>query len=147
MIGLFTSNSAGFFWPSSPHRLPHDSKWPNPALFGALISGLIHTSVCYFTTVFPHILPQFQSDSQSQLVWESDYYQCLACEVLGWLSMKILKSVHICEFLMCMLYPTTVLVWFLVASELGMRLLQLFEHACKSVFCKKLIPRSKLHKV
>ena len=94
LIGLFTSNSAGFFWPSSPHRLPHDSKWPNPALFGALISGLIHTSVCYFTTVFPHILPQFQSGSQSQLVWEPDYYLCLACEVLGWLPMKIYSQVR-----------------------------------------------------
>ena len=65
----------------------------------------------------------------------------LHVKFLGWLSMKILKSVHICEFLFCMLYPTTVLVWFLVASDLGMRLLQLFEHACKSVFCKKIIPR------
>ena len=46
----------GFFWPFVPHRLPHDSGWPNPALFGALLSGLIHTAVCYFAVVIPHIL-------------------------------------------------------------------------------------------
>ena len=94
LIGLFISNSAGFFWPSSPHRLPHDSKWPNPALFGALISGLIHTSVCYFTTVFPHILPYFQSDSQFQPVWEWGYS---ACGILGF---QTAIKIHICIIFM-----------------------------------------------
>ena len=41
-----------------------------------------------------------------------------------------------CKFLLCMLYPTTVLVWFPVTSGLGMRLLQLFKHTCNLIFAK-----------
>ena len=49
----------GFFWSLSGHRLSHDCRWPNPALFGALLSGMIHTGVCYFVTVLPNILLPF----------------------------------------------------------------------------------------
>ena len=47
----------GFFWSLTGHRLSHDSRWPNPALFGALLSGIAHTTVCYFSAVLPNILP------------------------------------------------------------------------------------------
>ena len=46
----------GFFYPMSYHRTTHVSALPNPALYGALISGLIHTAVCYFIVVRPRIL-------------------------------------------------------------------------------------------
>ncbi len=46
----------GFFGTIVNHRLPHDAQYENPGAFGAFISGLLLTLICYFTTVFPCIL-------------------------------------------------------------------------------------------
>ena len=46
----------GFFGPMASHRINHDSNWPNPALYGAYLSGVAHTLVCFFAAVYPHIL-------------------------------------------------------------------------------------------
>ena len=46
----------GFMWSLSGHRLSHDCRWPNPALFGSLLSGMVYTGVCYFLAVLPNIL-------------------------------------------------------------------------------------------
>ena len=46
----------GFFGTIVNHRLPHDAQYQNPGAFGAFISGLLLTVVCYFTTVFSCIL-------------------------------------------------------------------------------------------
>ena len=51
----------GFFWSLTGHRISHDCRWPNPALFGALLSGVTHTTVCYFAVVLPNILPMRHS--------------------------------------------------------------------------------------
>jgi hypothetical protein len=55
VLGILAAG--GFFWSLNGHRLSHDCRWPNPALFGALISGMIHTSVCYFAALLPRIWP------------------------------------------------------------------------------------------
>ena len=46
----------GFFGVMSNHRLPHEAGLENPGAFGAFISGLLLTLVCYFSVVFPCIL-------------------------------------------------------------------------------------------
>ena len=46
----------GFMWSLGGHRLSHDCRWPNPALFGSLLSGMVYTGVCYFLAVLPNIL-------------------------------------------------------------------------------------------
>ncbi|KAL5474657.1 hypothetical protein EMCRGX_G026639 [Ephydatia muelleri] len=46
----------GFFGPMALHRIGHDSNWPNPALFGAYLSGVAHTLACFFAAIYPNIL-------------------------------------------------------------------------------------------
>ena len=46
----------GFLGVMSNHRLPHEAGLENPGAFGAFISGLLLTLVCYFSVVFPRIL-------------------------------------------------------------------------------------------
>jgi palmitoyltransferase len=55
LLALFAVG--GFFWSLSGHRISHDCRWPNPALFGALFSGIVLTAVCYFAAVLPRIWP------------------------------------------------------------------------------------------
>ena len=52
----FVIMAFGFFGAIVNHRLPHDAEYQNPGAFGAFISGLILTVICYFTAVFPRIL-------------------------------------------------------------------------------------------
>lgn len=46
----------GFFGTIINHRLPHDAQYQNPGAFGAFLSGLLLTVICYFIEVFPRIL-------------------------------------------------------------------------------------------
>lgn len=51
----------GFFGPMAAHRINHDSNWPNPALLGAYITGVIHTLVCFLVVIYPRI--------DSRVIW------------------------------------------------------------------------------
>lgn len=48
--------AAGFYFPVGPLRIPHDSRWKNPAMMGAMVTEMGHTALCYFMRILPHIL-------------------------------------------------------------------------------------------
>ena len=56
LAGVLIIVISGFVWALKDHRLPHPLGWQNPASFGGLVYGIVHSLVCFAIVLLYHIL-------------------------------------------------------------------------------------------